>query len=370
MSISEARIDCQKLFALGLIKLARHDYLSAVNYFTCFTRGIDIISDFSPLRNSYQDWMFAIIKEVKELEDEIQRKETVERLSNKLEERQNKKEESCFEMTAGIPKISFDDIAGLNNVKKAVLYKAIYPYKYKELYKTLHKKSGGGILLYGLPGTGKTMIAKAIAHETAAKFYPVHGSDFGSKWFGESEGNIRKLFEEARKQEKAVIFFDEIDSYTARDDDRIMGKVVSELLSQMDGICRDGNNDNILFVAATNKPWKVDDAFLRPGRFDERIFVNLPDKNARKKIIEINLKDVPMEGVDIDWLANKTDGYNGADIDYICEKAKEKVVERYVFNQTKKVGLTQNDFEQALKEVKSSVSIKEKNIIEQWEQSC
>ena len=198
----------------------------------------------------------------------------------------------------------------------------IYPVKHPEIYKIYNKTSGGGLLMYGPPGTGKTMIAKAIACEVGAKFYAIKGSDLRSKWVGESEKNISSLFETARKDKLAIIMIDELDTILAsRGEDKHNDKVVNEFLQQIDGFM--GKSPNLLLLGATNRPWDIDSAAMRSGRFSEKIYVPLPDTEARKFLFEKNLAGVPVaDDVSIDKLASITSGYSGADIAEICDKAK------------------------------------------------
>ena len=224
--------------------------------------------------------------------------------------------------SAEIPNVHFDDIVGLEDVKKAIRVRMIYPIKHPEIYKLYNKTSGGGLLMYGPPGTGKTMIAKAIACEVGAKFYAIKGSDLRSKWVGESEKNISSLFETARQDDLAIIMIDEIDTILGkRGEDKHNDKVVNEFLQQIDGFM--GRSPNLLLLAATNRPWDIDSAAMRSGRFSEKIYVPLPDKEARTYLFEKNLAGVPISSdVDIAKLASLTDGYSGADISEICDKAK------------------------------------------------
>ncbi len=270
------------------------------------------------------------------------------------------------QISSSIPKVSLDDVVGLEDVKQSILYKVVYPFKYPKIYETLKKNCGGGILLYGLPGTGKTMIAKAVATEINAKFYSVKCSDLGSKWFGETERRLKELFDKARSDERSVVFFDEIEAYAGkRNEDPTMQRVVSEFLSQMSGLTASENA--MLIIAATNKPWQIDTAFLRPGRFDEKIYVPLPNENARKLMIEKRLKDIPtLDDIDMSTIAKLTDGFNGADIEYLCEKAKEIAIGNILNQNRKKISLSNSDFFEALKNVQSSVSAEDISQMQGW----
>lgn len=196
--------------------------------------------------------------------------------------------------------IKFNDVSGLNDAKNEVENTILLPVRYPEIYDKFKKRIGGGILLYGPPGTGKTMFAKAIASEIDATFFAISCSDIQSKWSGEPEKNIKELFEVARTYDRAIIFFDEFDSLGfKRNSDMPVWytSIVNELISQIQGF---HDNKNMIIIAATNCPWNLDDALLRPGRFDRKIYVPLPDREARLSIIDKQFKDVPIDdGVDI-----------------------------------------------------------------------
>lgn len=255
------------------------------------------------------------------------------------------------------PNVSFDEVAGLDDVKTAIQDKIIYPFMYPEEAKHYGIKSGGGVLLYGPPGTGKTYIAKAVAHEVDGVFYSIKPSDVMSKWVGESEQNIAKLFSEARQQKRSVVFIDEVEALIPRRKDSgstIMQRVVPQILAEMEGI--ESDNRNLLFIGATNEPWSIDHAALRPGRFDEKIYVPPPNLDARTKLFQLNLKGKPLESdVDPNELAGLTDGYSGADIKEVCLKAALVPFHEAIHGGTKR-GITAIDLEAALREVKPSVS--------------
>ncbi len=221
------------------------------------------------------------------------------------------------------PEVTFDDVAGLDTVKEEIKNKLIYPFKFPEKARKFGIKSGGGILLYGPPGTGKTYIAKAVANEVDAAFFSIKPSQIMSKWVGESEQNIMKMFSAARAKERAVIFIDEVEAIIPRrrsSGSTVMQRVVPQILAEMEGV--DSKNDGLLFIGATNEPWSIDHAALRPGRFDEKIYVPPPDFEARKKILELNLEGKPLaEDIDFDELAGITEGYSGADLKHVCLKA-------------------------------------------------
>jgi transitional endoplasmic reticulum ATPase len=222
------------------------------------------------------------------------------------------------------PSIRFDDVAGLEDVKQDIRLKMIYPFEHPDLAERFGIRAGGGVLLYGPPGTGKTMLAKATAGEIDAAFFRISPADVLSKWVGEAEQNIKKLFDAAAAEKRSIIFIDEIEALVpARRDEgsSVMQRVVPQILQGMEGFDKKSGQP-ILFMGATNVPWQLDPAVLRPGRFDEKVFIPLPDLEARKKMLQINLGHRPLaEDVSLDDLAAKLDGYSGADIKYLCDRA-------------------------------------------------
>lgn len=254
--------------------------------------------------------------------------------------------------------ISFDDIAGLEDAKRAFREKVINAFEHKELYEKYGKKVGGGILLYGLPGTGKTMFAEAASNETESLFLDIKCSDIKSKWYGESESKVKSIFEKARKAKRAIIFFDEFEAIGAkRTEDCTSGNndLVPQILVEMQGYGSNSATSTVLVIAATNKPWAIDSAFLRPGRFDEKIYIPLPDFEARKKMFEIKLHSIPQKGLDYDYLAQITDGFNGADIGAFCDKLKMIVINRSI-ETNEEYPIEMSDVEVVKDIIKSSVS--------------
>ncbi len=222
------------------------------------------------------------------------------------------------------PDIGFDDIAGLEEVKEDIRLKMIYPLAHPELAERYGITLGGGLLLYGPPGTGKTMMAKAIAHELDATFYLISPAQILSKWVGEAEQNIRKLFEAAKGESSAIIFMDEVEALVPMrksDSSSVMQRVVPQILQELEGFDR-GKEQALLFVGATNKPWDLDDAMLRPGRLDTKAYVGLPDAPARFKLLEIHFGDRPLdEDVDFGELCDELEGHSGADIKNIARQS-------------------------------------------------
>src|SRR3954462_12180493 len=222
------------------------------------------------------------------------------------------------------PNLKFDDVAGLDGVKEDIRLKMVYPFEHPELAQKFGIRPGGGVLLYGPPGTGKTMLAKATAGEIDATFFRISPADVLSKWVGEAEQNIKKLFDAAAAEARSIIFIDEIEALVpARRDEgsSVMQRVVPQLLQGMEGFDKK-TTSSILFMGATNVPWQLDPAILRPGRFDEKVFIPLPDLLARRAMLDMYLGKRPVaDDVDLDALAAKLDGYSGADIKYLCDRS-------------------------------------------------
>lgn len=272
-----------------------------------------------------------------------------------------------------IPAISFDDVAGLDDVKAAVMRKVLLPLKNPELYEGYVKKNGGGLLLYGPPGTGKTMIAAAIAHEIGAKFCSLGPSDLVLGGIGNTEKACVQLFKEARSFPCAVLFFDEMESICPVSTHAQGARQLrSELLRQIQGMEAYGEkNDQILFlVAATNKPWDIDPAFVRPGRFGTRIYVGLPDAPARKYMLEKRIDKIMQTGkvmigdIDPDDIVKRTEGFNGADMANLLDEVQELSALRGARTGVKKI--LQEDFDNALKKVTSSVQQKDMQKLLEW----
>ena len=245
------------------------------------------------------------------------------------------------------------DVAGLDAVKLELRDKVIEPFLHPEAYEKFKVKIGGGILMYGPPGNGKTFIAKAIAGELDAAFFNVNASQIKDKYVGETEKNIQKLFDEARQHPKAVLFLDEVDHLLAKRGNRKIG-TVAQFLTQMDGLVK--NTNCLLVLGATNKPWVLDEAVIRPGRMGTHIYVGPPDGPARKAMVSYNLKEVPLAAdIDFDDVVQKTEGYSGADIAEVCDRAKRAALKRQLAGEAEAVVGTQ-DFKDALTLVRPSVT--------------
>ena len=226
------------------------------------------------------------------------------------------------------PTLKFEDVGGLDDLKAAIRMKIILPLEQPEMFAAYGKKAGGGMLLYGPPGCGKTYLARATAGETRRRFIAVGINDVLDMYIGNSEKQLHALFEQARRQAPCVLFFDEVDALAAsRADMRTSGgrHLINQFLAELDGA--EANNEGLLVLAATNAPWHVDPAFRRPGRFDKVQFVPPPDVAARGAILRSHLKGKPQADVDADKVAAKTDGFSGADLKAVVDNAVEAKLE-------------------------------------------
>jgi transitional endoplasmic reticulum ATPase len=252
-------------------------------------------------------------------------------------------------------KVRFSSIVGMEALKKTIRLRIIEPYLNPGLFSRFRMQAGGGILLYGPPGCGKTMIARAIANECNASFLSVGISDVLNMWLGESERNLAALFDKARAQQPCVLFFDELDALAysrSKAGSASARTVVNEFLAQLDGVGRE--NRGLLILAATNMPWDVDSAMKRPGRFARQIFVQPPDAAAREAMLRIKLTGVPVEeGVDFKRLAEATQHCSGADMDGFIELAKESALSDNLLSRIERP-VQAADFEMALKEIQPS----------------
>lgn len=223
------------------------------------------------------------------------------------------------------PKITFKDVGGMEKVKEEIRLKIIHPLTHADLYKAYGKPIGGGILMYGPPGCGKTYLARATAGEIKASFIAVGINDVLDMWIGNSERNLHELFEQARNHTPCVLFFDEVDALGAsRGDMRHHAgrQLINQFLSEMDGVKT--SNEGVLILAATNAPWHLDSAFRRPGRFDRILFVPPPDAEARAAILRLQCRGKPVEEIDYDHVGKKTDHFSGADLKAVIDVAVER----------------------------------------------
>ncbi len=252
-------------------------------------------------------------------------------------------------------RVTFEEVVGLADVKRQIRLRIIAPFQNPEIYAAFRREGGGGILLYGPPGCGKTYVARATAGELGARFLSIGIHDVVDKYWGESEKYVHALFEEARKKSPAVLFFDEFDTLGGSrggSDSRFWRSLIDQLLQEMDGLR--GRNRDVLVFAATNMPWDVDAAFRRPGRFDRVLFVPPPDEAARAAMLERFSQKLPgREAIDLRALSRKTDLFTGADLRAFCERAGERALERSLT--TGQVHpVTPTDFDHALRDARST----------------
>ncbi len=292
------------------------------------------------------------------------------------------REEPVREAELTIPRVTWEDIGDLEEAKQKIRELVELPLKHPEIFRHLGIEPPKGVLLYGPPGCGKTLLARAVANETNAYFIHINGPEIMSKYYGESEARLREIFEEAKKNAPAIIFIDEIDAIAPRRDEvtgEVEKRVVAQLLTLMDGLQERGQ---VIVIGATNRPEAVDPALRRPGRFDREIYIGMPDKRARKEILQVHVRNVPLctkedveeglckedEIVDLDKLAEMTHGYTGADIAALVKEAamirlrraiesKEIDIEQPEIppEQLQKIKITMKDFMEALKYVQPTV---------------
>ncbi len=252
--------------------------------------------------------------------------------------------------------IKLDDVGGLEQVKKRIREAFLEPMRNPEIAKAFNKPLRGGLLLYGPPGCGKTFMARAIAGELGAAFLSVTISDILDKYIGESEQNLHRTFQTARSHAPAVLFFDEVDAIGGKRSQSSfsggMRNVINQLLMEMDGIGSD--NDGLFVLAATNTPWDVDAALLRPGRFDRMVLVLPPDEPAREAILRYHLAKRPVEGIVLADLVKRTDGYSGADLQHLCDTATELAMSDSIRAGAVRP-IRMPDLKAALREVKPSI---------------
>jgi len=259
------------------------------------------------------------------------------------------------EVAVEVPTVHWSDIGDLEEVKQELRECVEWPLKHPEVFKRMGIKPPKGVLLFGPPGCGKTLLARAVATESEANFISIKGPEVFSKWVGESERAIREVFRKARMSAPAIIFFDEIDALVPRRgagyaDSGVTERVISQLLTEIDGI---ETLQEVVILAATNRPDILDPAILRPGRIDRMIYVSEPDEEARYQIFRIHTKNMPLsEDVDLRKLASLTKGYSGADIESVCREAALIALRRDINSKA----VTFADFEEALEKIGPSIT--------------
>jgi SpoVK/Ycf46/Vps4 family AAA+-type ATPase len=255
----------------------------------------------------------------------------------------------AFEAEVERPRINFDDVGGMEELKEEIRQKIIYPLEHKEMFAAYGKAVGGGVLMYGPPGCGKTHLARATAGAIRAGFISVGINDVLDMWIGTSERNLHALFEQARRTAPCVLFFDEVDALGARRSDMRQSagrQLINQFLSELDGV--DTSNEGVLILAATNAPWHLDPAFRRPGRFDRVLFVPPPDVQARAEILRILCRGKPVEDIDYQHIAKKTPEFSGADLKAVVDLAVEAKL-REAMKAGKPLPLTTRDLTTASK---------------------
>ncbi|GCF12320.1 ATPase AAA [Haloarcula mannanilytica] len=271
------------------------------------------------------------------------------------------------EVFVEVPDVTWDSVGGLEDTKERLRETIQWPLEYEDVFESMDLEAAKGVLMYGPPGTGKTLLAKAVANEAQSNFISVKGPELLNKFVGESEKGVREVFAKARENAPTVVFFDEIDSIASErgggtTDSGVGERVVSQLLTELDGI---EDMENVVVVATTNRPDLIDDALLRPGRLDRHVHVPVPDEEARRAIFQVHTRNKPLaDGVDLDELARRTDGYVGADIEAVAREASMAATREFINSvdpeeigdSVSNVRVTMDHFEHALEEVGPSVT--------------
>ncbi|MDD1766506.1 MAG: CDC48 family AAA ATPase, partial [Candidatus Methanomethyliaceae archaeon] len=270
------------------------------------------------------------------------------------------------EVYVEVPTVRWEDIGGLEEIKQELREAIEWPLKYPERFKRIGIKPPKGILLFGPPGCGKTLLAKAIANESESNFITIKGPEIFSKWVGESEKAIREVFRRARTAAPAIIFFDEIDSIApvrsaGGGDSLVTERVISQMLTELDGLV---GLENVVIVGATNRPDIIDSALLRPGRFDRLLYVPEPDNETRLQIFKINTKGMPLKNVDFEKLTTMTRGFAGSDIEAICREAGLIALR----NDPNAKEVTMHNFEKAMRKIRPSITEGMEKYYKTWEE--
>ncbi|MFH0949520.1 MAG: CDC48 family AAA ATPase, partial [Candidatus Aenigmatarchaeota archaeon] len=296
---------------------------------------------------------FEAIKEDKPISQDILKKLVV--VSEDFDYAQKMVEPSAMrEVLIEIPQVKWDDVGGLDDVKQMLKETIEWPLKHSDSFKRLGIKPPVGVLLYGPPGCGKTLLAKAVANESGSNFISVKGPELLSMYVGESEKHVRDVFRRAKQVAPCIIFFDEIDSFVPKRgaslDTHVSERVVSQLLAEISGL---EELHNIVVVAATNRPDLLDPAMMRPGRFDKQVLVPTPDEKTRLNILRIHTKNMPLaKDIDIGTLAKDAEGFSGADLEALCREAGMNAMRKNLSSKE----ITKKEFSAAMKNISPSVS--------------
>lgn len=310
-----------------------------------------------------------VLPEIKWREDEELPREVMEKLIVKADDFENAlrvvEPSAMREVLVEVPKVKWEDVGGLETVKQKLKEMVEWPLKNPDSFKRVGIEPPRGVLLYGPPGCGKTMLARAVASESGANFISIKGPQIYSKWVGESEKQIRDIFRRAKQVAPTIIFFDEIDALTprrgARTGTQVTETVVSQMLSEMSGL---EELHGVVVMAATNRPDMIDPALLRPGRFDRFVLVSPPNEQARLTILKTHTKNMPLKGVDLKSIAKRTEGFSGADLAAVCREAGMSALRKDINSKQ----VTVKDFENALKDITPSLTQKLQNHYDTFEQ--
>lgn len=254
---------------------------------------------------------------------------------------------SLRETVVEVPDVKWSDIGGLEETKKHLQEMILFPIEHPEKFHKFGMSPSKGVLFYGPPGCGKTLLAKAVANECSANFISIKGPELLTMWFGESEANVREVFDKARAAAPCVLFFDELDSVAvargsgAGDAGGAGDRVINQLLTEMDGV---GSKKNLFFIGATNRPEILDEAIIRPGRLDQLIYIPLPDLPSRVSILKANLRKTPVaKDVDLNFIGSITERFSGADLTEVCQKAAKAAIRDSIEAESKmKVAMEMN----------------------------
>lgn len=283
------------------------------------------------------------------------------------------------EVFVEVPDVEWNDVGGLESTKQRMREVVQWPLNYGDVFDDMSLDPAKGVLLYGPPGTGKTLLAKAVANESESNFISIKGPELLNKYVGESEKGVREVFEKARSNAPTIVFFDEIDALAAErgqgaGENNVGERVVSQLLTELDGL---ENLEDVVVVATTNRPDLIDSALLRPGRLDRHVHVPIPDEDARRAVLEVHTRGVPLsDDVDLDTVARRTEGFVGADIEALCREATMQATrgliseldpEEEEYDETTR-SVTMEDFEEALQEVSPSITEDTKEEYEEIEE--
>ena len=374
MALDEGAIYSQKR---GEYRKAAQEYAQAsVLYAQAASVLVEISDQYDPadqadVRKSV-DRLIHISRQLKETAESVENASSAGRVSGPgLMPVQEDKADASF-AAVDRPDVTFDDIAGLEHAKQMIMDEIINPQLHKELYARFRMESNGGLLLFGPPGSGKTMMARAVAAQANMQFFSVRCSDIVGKYFGEAEKHVQALFHAAREAKNAVIFMDEAEALACRrgGNSTVMNRLVPELLSQMDGF--DKFDGHIIVIFATNRPYDLDPAFLRPGRLPNHCYIPLPDVAVRREFLRKLVEKRPCHGaIDVDEIARRTERFSCADLVNLVKRGCQRPINRSIRRMQDGEAspaeyLTQEDLLLALNTLHPSVEPEEIERLEKW----